>query len=99
MKTTTESTTESEVSILTRILDNEEGELPEEVARYILSLKISDRDKARMHDLATRNREDALTPAEKKEMYAYGKAGSLVSILKSKARQRLGVKLDMTPKF
>ena len=28
-----------------------------------------------MHDLAVRNQDDALTPAEKEEMHAFGKAG------------------------
>jgi hypothetical protein len=85
---------ESEVSILARILIDEEGQLPPDLARYILGLTISDRDKARMHDLAVRNQEDGLSPAEKEEMHAYGKAATLLSILKSKARRRLGIKLD-----
>ena len=46
-----------------------------------------------MHDLAVRNQEDALTPAEKEEMHAFGKAGDLLAILKSKARRTLGIKL------
>jgi hypothetical protein len=85
---------ESEVTILARILGNENGQLPHELARYILDLSFSDRDKARMHDLAVRNQEDALTPEEKEEMFAFGKAGTLLSILKSKARRTLGITLD-----
>ncbi|MGZ3386368.1 MAG: hypothetical protein ACXVB5_15815, partial [Isosphaeraceae bacterium] len=65
---------------------------PREV--YILDLTISERDKARMHDLAVRNQDDALTPAEKEEMHAFGKAATLLSILKSKARRTLGIKLN-----
>jgi hypothetical protein len=84
---------EDEVTILARILGNEDGELPEDLARYILTLGFSDRDKARMHDLAVRSQEDALAPAEKEEMHAFGKAGDLLAILKSRARRTLGVKL------
>jgi hypothetical protein len=51
-----------------------------------------ERDKARMHDLAVRNQEDALTPAEKEEMFAYAKAGTLLGILQSRARRVLGIK-------
>ena len=47
-----------------------------------------------MHDLAVRNQDDALTPAEKEEMFAFGKATTLLSILKSKARRTLGIKLE-----
>ncbi len=85
---------ENEVTILARVLGNENGQLSPEMARHILDLGFSDRDKARMHDLAARNRDDALTPEEKEEMYAFGKATTLLSILKSKARRTLGIKLD-----
>jgi len=94
MATATHHAHENEVTILARILGNENGHLPKDLARYILDLHVSERDKARMHDLAVRNQDDALTPAEKEEMYAYGKATTLLSILKSKARRTLGVKLE-----
>ena len=45
-----------------------------------------------MHDLVVRNQNDSLSPAEKKEMHDFGKAGDILSILKSKARRTLGVK-------
>ncbi|MDR3635865.1 MAG: hypothetical protein P4L84_18830 [Isosphaeraceae bacterium] len=85
---------ENEVTILARILGNENGQLSGDFARYILSHEISERDKARMHDLAVRNQDDALIPAEKEELYGFAKATSLLSILKSKARKTLGIKLD-----
>jgi hypothetical protein len=93
MSTTTPCGSENEVSILARFLGNGDGPLPEDLARYLLDLEISPRDKARMHDLAVRNQDDALTPAEKEEMHAYGKAATVLSILKSKARRTLGIKL------
>jgi hypothetical protein len=93
MSTATTHASENEVTILARILGNENGQLPQDLARYILALGFSDRDKARMHDLAVRNQDDALTPAEKEEMHAFGKAGDLLAILKSKARRALGIKL------
>jgi hypothetical protein len=85
---------ENEVTILARFLGNGNGNLPAEVARYIVDLDVSERDKARMHDLVVRNQDDALTAAEKEEMFAFGKATSLLSILKSKARRTLGIKLN-----
>jgi hypothetical protein len=119
---------ENEVTILARILGNENGQLPRDIARYVVDLNISERDKARMHDLAVRNQDDDLTPAEKEEMFAFGKearqnnlsirgsersrnrdhpsfhgtdysveppkAATLLSILKSKARRTLGIKLE-----
>lgn len=94
MQTATREASENEVTILARILGNENGRLPEDLARYILDLKIGERDRARMHDLAKRNQDDDLTSAEKEEMLAFGKAATLLSILKSKARRTLGIKLE-----
>src|SRR5262249_3092344 len=93
MSTATTHNRENEVTILARFLGNGDGQLPKDVARYILDLHVSERDKARMHDLAVRNQDDALTAAEKDEMHAYGKATTLLSILKAKARRTLGIKL------
>src|SRR4051812_44878362 len=88
----TSHASENEVSILARVLGNENGKLPGDLARYILNLTFNERDQARMHDLAVRNQADALSPAEKEELFAFGKAGDLLAILKSKARRTLGVK-------
>ncbi len=86
------TSTDNEVTILARFLTNGDGPLPKSLARYILRLTISERDKARMHDLVVRNQNDELTPAEKKEMHHFGTAGDVLAILKSKARRTLGVK-------
>ena len=83
---------ENEVTILGRVLGGDNDRLPTQLARHILALGFSDRDKARMHDLAVRNQGDALTSVEKKELFAFAKAGTLLSILKSKARRTLKAK-------
>jgi hypothetical protein len=93
MSTAPRHARENEVTILARFLGNGDGPLPKDVARYIVNLTISERDKARMHDLAVRNQADALSPEEKEEMFAFAKAGTLLGILKSKARRTLGIKL------
>jgi hypothetical protein len=93
MRTTTANDVgQNEVAILARILSNDQNQLPADMARYILTLGFGKPDKARMHDLAVGNQDDALSPIEKEELVAYAKAGSLLSILKSKARRVLGVK-------
>lgn len=95
---TVETTTPtSEVTILSRVLDDEAARLPPGMARYVLTLGFSDRDKARMHDLAVRNQDDALSPAEKEELLAYAKASTLISILKSRARRVLKSKQKKGP--
>lgn len=86
-----------EATILARVLANEGGDLPPETAHYFLGIGFSERDKARMHDLAVRNQGDLLSPAEKEELLAFVKAGDLLSILKAKARRTLGVNLQKSP--
>jgi hypothetical protein len=94
MSTAATHSSENEATILARVFDDERGLLPPDLARSILDVEFSERDKARMHDLAVRNQADALTPAEKEELYAFAKAGTLLGILKSKARRTLKIKLD-----
>ena len=86
---TTNHAAQTEVSILARILAREDGGLPPHLARYLLSVGFDKSDEARMHDLAVRNQVDTLSPAEKEELFAYVKAGDLLSILKSRARRAL----------
>ncbi len=97
MRTTATRPCENEVTILARVFGKEGGMLSEEMARHILDLGFSDRDKARMHDLVVRNQDDALSSSEKQELLAFGKAGDLLAILKSKARRTLRTKLGNPP--
>src|SRR5438270_3651141 len=83
----------SEVAILARVLGNEEGILSPQVARYILNREFTAADKVRMHDLAVRNQDHTLSPGEKEELLAYAKAGTLLSILKARARRVLRIKM------
>ena len=91
MRTTeTNHGTSNEVAILAKVLGN--GHMPPNMARYLLNIGFSEDDKAHMHELAARNQEDALSAAEKEELFAYAKAGTLLSTLKSKARRILRIK-------
>jgi hypothetical protein len=85
-------TGDNEVTILARVFDDERGLLPRDLARSLLKADFNDQDKARMHDLAVRNQDDALSPSEKEELFAFAKAGTLLSILQSKARRTLKIK-------
>jgi hypothetical protein len=84
--------TPAEVSILARILSNGQGQLSAAMARHFLAIRFSEADKERMHKLAVANQEGTLSGAEKEELLAYAKAGTLLSILKAKARRALRVR-------
>jgi len=83
-----------EVSILARVLASEQEKLPIDVARYLLRCQFSPHDRDRMHDLAVRNQDDVLSEDERDELIAYARTGTVLSILKSKARRVLKDKLQ-----
>src|ERR1041385_3468808 len=78
-----------EVSLLARVLGKGDENLPTDMAQYLLDVGFSQRDKAHMHSLALRDQEDGLSVNEKNELLAYARIGSVVSILRSKARRAL----------
>ncbi len=59
------------------------------VARAILRLSFSRRDRDRMHELSTKARAGTLTPEEDREMDGFECVGAQLSTLKSMARQVL----------
>jgi hypothetical protein len=87
---------ENEVTILARLLANGQDRLSPEWARQLLALRFSERDEARINELAERNSQGKVSEAEKEELLGYAKAGCLLGILHSKARQAL--KIRPTPK-
>jgi hypothetical protein len=59
------------------------------VARRLLQLGFADADKRRMKALATKNHAGALSATERAELNDYCRAGTMLSVLKSRARQVL----------
>src|SRR5271166_2134144 len=64
-------------------------EMSPRVARVIVGLSFPETDIARMHELSAKARAGALSSEEEAEMDAFERIGSILSILKSKARQVL----------
>src|SRR5262249_15023306 len=78
-----------EAAILTRIAVPDERALSAATAKGILTLGFSPADKDRMHTLAAKARQRTLTSDEQAEVEAYSRIGSLLGILKPKARRPL----------
>jgi hypothetical protein len=76
-------------AIWERLFASIDPALSTDAARAILALKFSAEDQARAHELAAKASEGDLSAAEREQAEAYGEAGSVLSILKSKARQAL----------
>lgn len=56
-------------------------------AERILTLSLPEDEKVRMHELAERNRNGTLSPQDAEALDNYCRVGSLLSLLKSRARQ------------
>src|SRR5947209_50293 len=79
----------NEVAIFGRLLDSGDEALSPDAARYILALEFQPEERERMHALALKAQEGALTPEEEIQIQSYERVGHLLSIWKSKARKTL----------
>jgi hypothetical protein len=79
----------TEDAIWHRLLAPEKPNMTSAAARSILAIDFPEADKKRMHDLAAKARAGTLSADEKIEIDVYGRVGSVLSILKSKARRTL----------
>jgi hypothetical protein len=84
MQTTQTATTES--AIWGRLLGPAGTTFSPAAARAILEIDFPQADKDRMHQLAAKARKGTLTAEEQDEIDCYGRIGSFISIMKSKAR-------------
>ncbi len=89
MQTTEPILEKSEAAIFGRVFVNGRQALSPELARHVLGLTFSERDKARMHELAVGNQQGALSAEDKEELHNYIKVGHLLAILQSQARRAL----------
>ena len=79
----------SEVAILSRVLEPDKPTLSPAAARDLLALDFGPADKERMRELSAKAREGTLTPAEQAETDNYERVGHVLNILQSKARRSL----------
>jgi len=79
----------SQVEIFGRALDCHASDLSADVASFILSLDLAEKDECRMDELAEHARQGQLTAAEEIELEEFRRCGRLIEILKLKARQAL----------
>lgn len=89
MATKTGSSPTSDTAILSRLIRPEDDNLPSEAAEALLGLRFDPGDLGRMHELAEKNQEDRLTPAERSEMENYRRISFLLDLMHSKARRSL----------
>ena len=82
-------TNSTEDAIWGRLVGQTNELLTPAAARAILRLEFPEGDRARMRELAEKARNGTLTRAEQEEIETYSRVGSVLGILKSKARVTL----------
>jgi hypothetical protein len=78
----------TEADIWERII-RPRGRMTRAAARRIQQLQFSPEDRERMHDLARRNQRGDLTEDEESELDHFCRVGTLLSVLKARARRVL----------
>lgn len=79
-----------EATIIARMIHPERADLPNDMAQAVLQLLSLDQaDLDRMHELAVKNQDDALAPAEKIELENYIRVSYFVDLMHAKARLSL----------
>jgi len=79
----------TEAAILARLIRMGQEELPRSAAEYLLSIRFSDRDTARMNELSELAREGRLTSEEQAEIDSYIHVGNILAVMQSKGRRAL----------
>ena len=82
-------TANSEVAILSRIIDPDEPTFSREAARSILAFDFQPKDRERMEELAAKARAGTLSPEEQIEIENFERAGHVLSLMKAKAKVSL----------
>jgi hypothetical protein len=77
----------TEAAILRRVFGPDDPPLSREAIEGILSLGFKQTDQERMRQLSAKSRAGSLTRKERAEIEAYSRVGSLLGILKSRARR------------
>jgi hypothetical protein len=78
-----------ETEILRRTLDAQLSGMTPEVARFLLNMRLSPEDTARVEVLSAKAEEGTLTPAEEEELDHYLRHGRFMEILQLRARRVL----------
>ena len=84
-------TNNTEAAIIARMIHADKADLPKDTAQAVLGLFSFDQaDLDRMHLLAVKNQDDALTTAEKAELETYLRVSYFIDLMHAKARLSLG---------
>ena len=76
----------TEAAILARLIQIGQEELPPGAAEYLLSIRFSDRDTARMSELSGLARQGMLSGQDQAELNSYLHVADLLAVMQAKGR-------------
>ena len=79
----------SDAAILARLIHLEDDNLPAAAAKALLAIRFDSSDLDRIHELVTKNQDDALTPAEQADLESYLRVSSFLDLIHANARRSL----------
>jgi hypothetical protein len=83
------TTSNTEAAILSRMVRPQQDDLSTAEAQAVLRVDFDLQDLDRLHELVTKNQDDALTTAERSELESYLRLSSLLDLMHAKARLTL----------
>jgi hypothetical protein len=89
MATGTRITHTGDAGILARLIHPDDASLAPAVAEALLKIRFGQRDLDRIHELAVKNQDDALTPTERADLESYLRVSSFLDLMHAKARRSL----------
>lgn len=89
METHQRTTSSTEAAILSRLIRPDQDDWSNEAAQALLRLHFDDEDLDRLHELVTKNQDDALTPAERSELESYLRVSAFLDLMHFKVRRSL----------
>ncbi len=84
-----QATLNTQATILNRALGAASAPMTEELARYLLSIKLDPVDERRANELAEKARHGSLSTEEQAEINEYRRAGRIIETLRVRARKSL----------
>ncbi len=89
MTTEMQTSLTGDAAVLARLVRPNDDDLPAAEAKALLNIRFDSRELDRIHELVTKNQDDALTPAEKADLESYLRVSAFVDLLHAKARRSL----------
>jgi hypothetical protein len=86
----TQTIANTQSMILARALSTAAESMSEDLARYLLTIKLDPADESRANELARKAREGILSAEEHAEIEEYRRVGRVMEILRLRARKSLG---------